>query len=202
MQASLNLLEQVSETYSCELLVSHLWNICNIVLPSFTHHYRKHFYRNNSLLVKERNHSYIKMLLPFIITVTSIYHNCYFRLSYLLLPFIRSVTLFIISVITVYDMLLPFIISATSVYHICYYRLSYLLLLFIIYVTSVYHICYFCLSYLLFPFIISVTSVYDICYIPTLKWMFLSIRVDSTSVIKLKQIWKWYKTPNILRNAS
>ena len=181
MQASLNLLEQVSETYSCELLVSHLWNICNIVLPSFTHHYRKHFYRNNSLLVKERNHSYIKMLLPFIITVTSGYHICYFRLSDLLL-------LFIISVITVYDMLLPFIISATSVYHICYYRLSYLLLLFIIYVTSVYHICYFRLSYLLFPFIISATSVYDICYIPTLKWMFLSIRVDSTSVIKLKQI--------------
>jgi putative effector of murein hydrolase LrgA (UPF0299 family) len=157
MQASLNLLEQVSETYSCELLVSHLWNICSIVLPSFTHHYRKHFYRNNSLLVKERNHSYIKMLLPFIITVTSIYHNCYFRLSYLLLLFIRSVT-------SVYYICYYRLWYVTSVYHICYFRLSYLLLLFIISVTSVYHICYFCLSYLLLPFIISVTSVYHICY--------------------------------------
>ena len=157
MQASLNLLEQVSETYSCELLVSHLWNICSIVLPSFTHHYRKHFYRNNSLLVKERNHSYIKMLLPFIITVTSIYHNCYFRLSYLLLPFIRSVT-------SVYYICYYRLWYVTSVYHICYFRLSYLLLPLIISVTSVYHICYFCLSYLLLPFIISVTSVYHICY--------------------------------------
>ena len=125
MQASLNLLEQVSETHSWELLVSHLWNICSIVLPSFTHHHRKHFYRNNSLLAKERNHSYIKLLLPFIITVTSVYHICYCCLSYLLLLFI---------------------ISVTSVYHICYFRSSYLLLPFIISVTSIYHICYFRLS--------------------------------------------------------
>jgi hypothetical protein len=72
-------------------------------------------------LVQEDLMNVYDMLLPFIISATSVYHICYYRLSYLLLLFI---------------------IYVTSVYHICYFCLSYLLFPFIISVASVNDICY------------------------------------------------------------